>query len=1138
MAIKTKITKKPGDTASILAKDTNKSLNAVSTDSGLQPLMDEDGNPVQLAGKIDKAGQVASEIYSKIAGGGTKVLEKVSPTTAEIYKQAPAIKEQVEGETAKIDAEIEKEIMLRTTGTAATDNNTTQPIENIVQSAETESPLELQPQIITDVEAAIKDPGIVIRNQYEFDSLEELELILQKNAGINIEKPASISISETEELAVVELANKMDVPATILKQNGILNSQQVIATAQIMEQVRAENFKLATFISENPKKVTPEMQLKQREGLMKEASIRQYFLSARSEIGRTLNVFKQIKQALDSDATLMTETTIQNEFGGTTGDLANGYVNAYNIGKENGQYSPTQRFAEATYFQRFFKGIAAHYYGMMLANPATNLRNILGNLGFQSLAPIEYTVAGLLNAGQKNAMNLYVLTGLPGSKTIVPAMLKEMNGSIQRGEGFARLIGMMRSFPAALRMAGHSIRTGEKSTGRGQIGLDLDTSYNLKPPMKTSEFDNFSSKKLIPEKFKNVPGMNIVAGAIDAWGKVLNVGQYGLLAGDEFFKEVARHAELASLSVRNLKENLELGASKEEAIKSAAYVMANPNNILKGELDEAAEYYTFQTKLDPISEKTKAIQRIPGMIMIMPFYDVLVNLAKITISYTPGANAPGLIWEEGKFLYNSLIDAYPDYFKKWQRAKRDPIKKGILETRALVSVGLAFYVHSLLEEKEMIGSVPQDAEARAAFYDAGKVPFSFPSRQGDWKALGHVDAEGNILPMFDENNLPNGPLTYRSFVGVEPFSGALGITIAAWENLAYYGVEDPSGFMVNHIVQAYLAATYEYAEQQPLLKGLAELSRIVGGSPSSQFTDDPSSILDRDFANLLGNPGSVVLGFGSVGSAVSDLADDRVKVVNPDFPQDLEVWKVKPAAENNWQGVLNDDFGKFYPNAAANQFNRLVYKSFKNYFPSRDKSRVDLFGKEFHVNSGRGFWGDVRNKFMPMAISDREKPDDVTLELLRLHAVLDWNGMTTNRNANLFGKVKLTDSQTIDFHIMMANNNNELFAATNGKILIPLKDAIDRVINTVAYQAPQTSKAYAAYEPNVIARNQDVMMPEKFRKDLIQKTIEKYKKAAMVAYYRADAEKNGDISNALQSLDMETSFDFPTYTTKQGTKIK
>ena len=40
---------------------------------------------------------------------------------------------------------------------------------------------------------------------------------------------------------------------------------------------------------------------------------------------------------------------------------------------------------------------------------------------------------------------------------------------------------------------------------------------------------------------------------------------------------------------------------------------------------------------------------------------------------------------------------------------------------------LNFITSNLLEEDKMIGSVPQDPEARAAFYDAGKVPFSFPS---------------------------------------------------------------------------------------------------------------------------------------------------------------------------------------------------------------------------------------------------------------------------------------------------------------------------------------------------------------------------------------------------------------------------
>ena len=84
MAIKTKISKPADDTDSLI-KDTVEGIDAIAS-QGLEPLLDDQGEPVQLAGKFDKASQVATEIYSKIAGGGTKVLEKVSPT---IFENSP-----------------------------------------------------------------------------------------------------------------------------------------------------------------------------------------------------------------------------------------------------------------------------------------------------------------------------------------------------------------------------------------------------------------------------------------------------------------------------------------------------------------------------------------------------------------------------------------------------------------------------------------------------------------------------------------------------------------------------------------------------------------------------------------------------------------------------------------------------------------------------------------------------------------------------------------------------------------------------------------------------------------------------------------------------------------------------------------
>ena len=50
----------------------------------------------------------------------------------------------------------------------------------------------------------------------------------------------------------------------------------------------------------------------------------------------------------------------------------------------------------------------------------------------------------------------------------------------------------------------------------------------------------------------------------------------------------------------------------------------------------------------------------------------------------------------------------------------------------------------------MIGSTPKNKKDKAAFYDAGKEPFSFVFKDGDWEG-----------PKFDENGLPNGAITYR-----------------------------------------------------------------------------------------------------------------------------------------------------------------------------------------------------------------------------------------------------------------------------------------------------------------------------------------------------------------------------------------
>tara|TARA_R100000329_G_scaffold142706_1_gene126297 strand:- start:1073 stop:4417 length:3345 start_codon:yes stop_codon:yes gene_type:complete len=1083
----------------------------------------------------------------------TKAVDEVAksalgPAYKEAIEKAPAVKEAVETERQAIEETVAAEIIKKTeeqvqpqiepevTPTAEPETvpspvvnprEETKIDEISAEPVASQTSLEPAPTIVADikkqVEAAANQPKVI--SQMQFDSAKELDTFLQKNAGININKPGPVSNVETDREAVKMLADGMDVPATVLAQNGILNAAQVRAAAEIMKAIQDENYRLSLLL-EDPAKRTPALELQLREGLMKEAAIRNYFMGARSEVGRTLQIFKQLKKTLEADTSLYTSNRIGQEFGGETGNISKGYINAYNNSKTQpgNRFAETQKFAEASYGQRLWAGFKTVYYASMLSNPATQMVNLLGNLGFQSISPIEYTIAGLINTIEKKTLgqvnNLLALTNMPGKK-LIGGMLKEMEGSIQAREGATRLYGMVSAIPAAFRVAYHAMKTGERSgSGRSRIGLD-ESEFIMRPPVQKSEMDAFTGDKLLPERVKGLPGSNVVSMIIDAIGKVLNIPGMGLLGGDEFFKTIARHAELHSLAAREMSNVLEQGGSKEQAIEKAAFVLANPNAKFDKDLDEAADFFTFQSMLDPAGQSTKGIQRIPGMILVVPFFDTIWNIMKVTGTYTPGVNLVPLAIEESKFLKDSLISAYPEYYASWQRSKRDPEQLGKLKARVLMSSAVGLMVWHMLEDGHMIGAAPRDPAERTAFYDAGKKPFSFVFKDGDWEG-----------PKFDENGVPNGPLVYRSFARIEPFSGALGITAAAWENIVYYSKQDPSGYMVKYIPMAYAAAVQEYATDQPFLKGIATLSNLFTGPPRTRYQDDPVSIFDRDFGEIIGNPINAIMGAGVTKSILNSL-DPELKVSDPDYDQDLEIWSEPPSAENNFQGTLNPEFGKFNPNSAYNQFDRIIFNAFKVYNKDVPK-RIDLFGKTITKDSYRGKWNNVRNVLLPMPIYDAEQPDPVRLELLRLHATIGWNGMVTDKNATLFSTIRLNQSQTINFYSMQANNNGEL--AQFG-LTMPLEDYLGMVMNSLSYQEPLASKSFEAWQPNFNYRNEVASAPDEYRKYVLETALLKYKKAAQIAFYQNEVFNGSELAKALQEYAMVSQFNFPTYTKDDGTEV-
>jgi hypothetical protein len=278
-----------------------------------------------------------------------------------------------------------------------------------------------------------------------------------------------------------------------------------------------------------------------------------------------------------------------------------------------------------------------------------------------------------------------------------------------------------------------------------------------KVPERNNEFDAITGDKLIPSPLKDKPGMNVLGKFIDYWGTITSVPGRGLLSGDEFFKEVARQMELFSLAERARIAAIRNGKTGEEAENAFIETLANPGNNLKPRLDQAADYFTFQNQLDYVGKNLKHVQKLPGGRLIVPFFNVVYNIGKVIFGYTPGPNLFPLAVEEYKFFANALQTAYPETMAKWagmrSQFERDPTKRTLWEARVATSVAILGGVYYMMENGHMIGSTPKDKKDKAAFYDAGKEPFSFVFKDGDWEG-----------PKFDENGLPNGALTYRRFI--------------------------------------------------------------------------------------------------------------------------------------------------------------------------------------------------------------------------------------------------------------------------------------------------------------------------------------------------------------------------------------
>ena len=442
----------------------------------------------------------------------------------------------------------------------------------------------------------------------------------------------------------------------------------------------------------------------------------------------------------------------------------------------------------------------------ILTSPVTHLVNIAGNATYGQLRNLETFVAAGFGK---------LRTTVTGSKDRVRAR-----------EGLAQLEGVRRALADAFLMAGKVAMT--------ETPTDLASKIDVRTRRAIGTTGDPRAVIEMARKGELGPA------AVNAFGIYARLGGRALLAEDEFFKAIGGRSELyriASMRASDIYEvTLETGGTVEDARRAAALeranVINNPSEEVKKQAAEAARDLTFQGDLDGFLGQMQGATSHPLLKLFIPFYKTPVNIMKATLERSPA------------------VALFPSFYKKLAAGGREAdiaLSKAALGSTIMGTFAYnAFGLDGPEQEMIILGSGPQDKEARDAMMRQGFQPYSINIRQedGSYKSI-----------------------TYSRF---DPVSGVLAMAA----DFAYYAQYETNQQTIDELAMAMSVGLAEYLVDMPLLQGLSEIQ-------GAMMQPNPADKFDA-LLGLLGQKGteaalSVIPGTGSFTAGIARVEDPTAR---------------------------------------------------------------------------------------------------------------------------------------------------------------------------------------------------------------------------------------------------------------------
>ena len=420
------------------------------------------------------------------------------------------------------------------------------------------------------------------------------------------------------------------------------------------------------------------------------------------------------------------------------------------------------------------------YINGLLSNSKTALKNLFATPTFIVYNQLTDLIAAT------------TMTVVRGGKT---ALGMEVNpDGMFLSDVFARNIGMMQGFKDAW-LTAYKTATTEIPAGR------------------TNKIEGFNA---IDSQFLGQSGT--LGKAIDFLGRAIRVPGTALQSADDFWRIIVQRGAAYEEAIKAARISKMNGATDQEAADNGLMILLDPEAV-RTEIEYAGNRNLLTENLDGVAGNlTKNVQKYFLGKLLIPFAKAPNNSIRMVAESHPLS-----------LFFSPKIRA--DIMgKNGGQAKQQAL------SRMAVGSMTMYQVYQWADEGRLTGAMPSDPKIRAML-PKNWQPYSLVFRGEGFP----VDANGEKMPLYDRNGIPNGKLVYVNYAGFEPVSALIGIGADCAERRKRVVKQTDR----ENLVTACTAATVNYFKQIPFLQGMSSIF-------AAMEYDDPGIIVRSPMNNMFG----------------------------------------------------------------------------------------------------------------------------------------------------------------------------------------------------------------------------------------------------------------------------------------------